>query len=72
MDEQRTHAYVGVKPCGCAVAAAVDYADKATAESVSEMILNGYSVERVTLAECRERLMSCGHNKQLSLDGAGQ
>lgn len=45
----REFVYIGRKPCGCVVAAAIDDEENraSTAEDVSEMIRQGYVVERI-------------------------
>jgi len=58
-----THAYLGLKDCGCAVAAVVDEKNhqKDVAKSVANFIKDGLRIERVTIEEARETLHSCDH-----------
>lgn len=58
-----TYAYVGIKDCGCIVAAAVDVKahSKDVAKSVADFIKDGLKVERVTVEEAREKLRRCKH-----------
>lgn len=62
-------AYIGIKPCGCTVAAVIDdpkYA-KDTAESVADFIKSGYRIERVACDEARFKLKECKHGKNEKL-----
>ena len=54
-----THCYIGIKKCGCVVAAVIDEGNKHTAESVAEFIEDGYTIERVKTEDARNRLMAC-------------
>jgi hypothetical protein len=61
-----THVYIGTTKCGCNVAAVVDMVDKPehTAGWVRDMIKEGYSVQRHTLADYHDRkviLSRCTH-----------
>lgn len=59
-----THAYVGVKHCGCIVAACVDYADHDTGQHVADMIADGLEVQRVSLANMEDgtvKVFTCRH-----------
>ena len=55
------HAYVGVKKCGCAVAAVVDNPDHAkdVAKEVADFIKSGLTIERVPVEVVRARLSQC-------------
>ncbi len=55
--------YVGIKKCGCAVAAVVDDGEhiKDTSKVVSKFIRDGLSVERWPIEKVREQLKSCKH-----------
>ncbi|MDE2102427.1 MAG: hypothetical protein KGL39_34595 [Patescibacteria group bacterium] len=46
-ETDKTYLYLGRAPCGCIVAATVDYRNKSTADDVAEFIRDGYSVERI-------------------------
>lgn len=48
---EHTHAYIGKLPCGCAIAACVDMADKHTGETVAEFIQDGLVISRIPLSE---------------------
>lgn len=56
-----THAYLGVKPCGCAVALACDDGDRHTANDVAGFIRSGYAVERVPIEDAAARIRRCTH-----------
>ena len=58
-----THAYVGILPCGCCVAAVVDTGDKFTAKEVAGFIRRGDTVERQTIEWVRQNLHRCTHEK---------
>jgi len=45
--DPQSFTYIGRKSCGCAVAAAVDASDKATADNVASFIRDGLAIERV-------------------------
>jgi hypothetical protein len=57
--------YVGIKPCGCCVAAAVDNPEwaKDTAKAVSKWMRDGLTIERRTVQWSRENLTMCEHKK---------
>ena len=62
-----THAYIGIKACGCVQAVVVDDPKypKDTARSVSDFIKDGLTVERVTMAVMREKLKTkCQHEQK--------
>ena len=68
MMSDATHVYIGSMPCGCKVAACVDSPGpvykKQCAKAVSDMIKNGYSVERRPIEELRNgtiKLSRCVH-----------
>ena len=57
-------AYVGVKECGCTVAAVADYGDRRhVGKSVDQFIRRHLAVERVTVAEARARIGRCKHSQ---------
>ena len=54
--------YLGVKPCGCAVAwVAAENRPGDIAREVAHWIRDGYDVQRVTTDEARRRLRMCIH-----------
>lgn len=55
--------YIGRKPCGCVVAAAVDNPEyvQRTAHTVAQFVKDGLAVERVTTEVARELLRICPH-----------
>jgi hypothetical protein len=58
----REHAcYIGVKRCGCVVAAVVDDPDDAAevGADLNRLVRDGYTIERVSLPEARARLKRC-------------
>lgn len=57
--------YLGVKPCGCAVAIMVDRPEyaKDTAKDIAKWIRDGWAVERVEIEQGRNRLHSCIHKE---------
>lgn len=64
-------AYIGKKTCGCAVAVIVDNVlwKDSVASDVSQMILDGYTVERVTVQESRRLVgpCKCGQQQTMTL-----
>jgi hypothetical protein len=59
-----THVYIGIKHCGCTVAASVDFADANTGQNVAAMIRDGLRVERVPLTGLDDgtvKLAACQH-----------
>lgn len=57
--------YIGIKKCGCVVAACVDepkYA-KDNASAIGNMVLNGMTVERVSVESGRARIKACECDK---------
>jgi hypothetical protein len=56
-----THAYVGIKPCGCLVAAIVDRPELKgdIAKETGSWLRRGWTVDRLELAEVRPRLKAC-------------
>lgn len=54
---------VAIRACGCWVAATVDRPEwrRDTAKTVAQFLRDGYTVERHTTAEVRERLTGCIH-----------
>jgi hypothetical protein len=56
-----THCYIGIKPCGCTVAACADYPDwkDDTAEAVADYIKSGYRVERIETRSAKLRICNC-------------
>lgn len=63
---KQTDCYIGIKPCGCMVAWVYDDPKylKDTAETLADFIRSGYSVERVTTDEVRNRLGKCKCSKE--------
>ena len=60
---EREACYVGVKPCGCAVAAVVPRLEDlpALARRVAGWMKKGYAIEQHTVADARELLTRCPH-----------
>ena len=59
-----THVYLGTLTCGCTVAALVDLPEqkRVIAKALARMIRDGYTISRVTIAECRKtRIAHCLH-----------
>lgn len=54
-------AYVGIKPCGCMVAARVDNSKhkKEVAKDISDFVKQGLRVERITVNRVRKELKKC-------------
>lgn len=63
------YAYIGIKSCGCCVAATVDDPQhmKEVAEDLAEFVESGLHVERVKIEDARLRLEQCIHGKELTL-----
>lgn len=61
-----TLCYVGVKPCGCAVAACVDRPEfaKDTAKTIARWIRDGLTVERKPVEWARANLFACKHDSK--------
>jgi hypothetical protein len=62
--------YVGIKSCGCAVAACVDRPElaKDTAKTIAKWIKDGLTIERKSVEWARANLFACKHeSKQLAL-----
>lgn len=59
------YCYVGIKDCGCAVVMAVDDPrwKKETAKTVSQMVRDGYLVERWPIERARAECGRCKHAK---------
>jgi hypothetical protein len=57
-----THVYVGRLICGCAVAVVVDEPDrpKDTAKTVHEYMLEGYTIDRMTVEDYRKNVRLSG------------
>ena len=57
------YAYIGRKACGCVVAAVADEPKhrKETAVVVFGYLMDGYTIDRVTLEEARKLLKRCKH-----------
>jgi hypothetical protein len=54
--------YLGVKPCGCAVAwQSAENKRPHIAKEIAHWIMLGYDVQRVTTDEARVRLKMCVH-----------
>lgn len=61
-EEEVAFAYIGIKPCGCVVAATIDSPENTgLADDVKEFIKSGYRLEHVTVEEARNRLHKCIH-----------
>lgn len=58
--------YVGMKACGCCVAAAVDKPEwaKETAKTVAKWMRDGLTIERKTVQWSRENLTVCEHKAE--------
>lgn len=54
-----SHSYIGVRSCGCRVAAVVDYGDAFTRKSVADFMRKGLVIERTTSADARLTLAPC-------------
>jgi hypothetical protein len=57
------YCYVGKRPCGCLVAAAVDKPEytKDTAKSVAKWMRDGLTIERQTVEYVRANFATCPH-----------
>lgn len=55
-----THAYIGIKPCGCVVAVTVDDGGKYVAKDVAEFIESGLIIQRVLIANVALKRCKCG------------
>ena len=62
-----THAYIGVKDCGCVVAITVDTPQrpKEVAIDVAEFIENGLHIERLPLDDARTKIKPCIHKSEV-------
>ena len=63
------YAYIGIKSCGCCIAATVydpKYM-KEVAEDLAEFVESGLHIERVKIEDARIRLQQCTHGKELTL-----
>lgn len=72
--EPEPMAYIGRSACGCIVEAWVDRSARRDeiAEALRAMVLEGYTVERVTVEYVRENLKACPHkDRQLELVDPG-
>ena len=58
-------AYLGRKPCGCAVFCTVDRPERAkdTAREVAKEMRAGLTIERVTVEVARQAFSRCTHKK---------
>lgn len=58
---EATHSYIGIKPCGCVVAAVVDSPSmkQEASKALAEWVQGGLTIERVTHQEVRERFTVC-------------
>ncbi len=54
-----THAYIGLKPCGCLVAVTLDLQDCGKKGFISECLANGYAVNRVLFEEFQAMKWGC-------------
>lgn len=63
---KHTHTYVGRKPCGCIVSAAVDTPEfpKRVASAVAEMIASGLTIERLETEEFKLQWQECPHEEK--------
>jgi hypothetical protein len=61
MNTQMEYCYVGIKPCGCAVAFVFDDPNdkKWTSKHVASFIKYGYRVEHMETEQCRKILKPC-------------
>ena len=59
--------YIGIKECGCVVAACVDNPEhkKDTAKNISDWIKDGWTTERIPVEDTRNRLSSCKCNEKI-------
>ena len=59
------YAYIGIKSCGCCIAATVDDSEhrEDVASDLHEYIKAGYHVDRVKIEDARIRLQMCKHGK---------
>jgi hypothetical protein len=64
MADERRYAYVGIRPCGCCVAACVDVDPKRSAKFTGDLIRRGYTVERHPTEWVRENLRQCDHKQE--------
>ncbi len=55
------YVYIGIKQCGCVVRASCDTEKdkKCVANDIQQYVLDGLTIERVTLDEARKRLKRC-------------
>ncbi len=66
------HAYIGIKKCGCVVAAMADLPDHANdvAREVASFIKSGLTIERVSCEEVRVRLTGCKCEEEATTEKA--
>ena len=53
--------YIGIKKCGCVVAACVDNPEhkKDIAKNISDWVKDGLTIERISVEDARNRLSCC-------------
>ena len=68
--KEATHAYIGVKECGCVVAAVVDLPEHLTDTAKTLVSWSRQKrplrPERIPIEEARTRLQRCTHGKRAS------
>lgn len=57
-------AFIGVKACGCVVAATVDDGSEQVSKDVTAFAQDGLRIERVKSSEVARRFRACTHGKQ--------
>lgn len=64
MNSEGTPCYVGVKSCGCRVAACVDTPEhkRETAKFISKLVRDGLRVETTTVEDVRTGAFGCKHD----------
>ena len=63
-DKDETPCYVGVRPCGCWVAATVDEPrNTLVRKDVADFMRHGLTIERKPVWEVRLKLMRCIHDQ---------
>ena len=67
MNEVKTMCYIGVKECGCVVAACVDNPKhkKDIAKNVGDWVKDGLTIERISVEDTRNRLSYCKCNEEI-------
>jgi hypothetical protein len=54
-----THAYIGVRRCGCVLAATVDDGRISVPDDLRDFAKDGLTIERVTIEESMQRFGKC-------------